>query len=89
MDDEAIIPDPKVSINRGGMLPPGEYRDIWNFRQLRGNARTLAFLSPIRSRRFPRKPWTDPHFGKSSWNPHSPMVDWQFVKIITVLLLKK
>jgi excinuclease ABC subunit A len=43
VDDQAIIPDPKVSINRGGIAPLGEYRDIWNFRQLRKIAQAFGF----------------------------------------------
>ena len=31
---EAIIPDPKLSISRGGIEPLGEYRDIWVFKKL-------------------------------------------------------
>ncbi len=31
---EAIIPDPKLSISRGGIQPLGEYRDIWVFKKL-------------------------------------------------------
>jgi excinuclease ABC subunit A len=43
VDDDAIIPDPSVSINRGGIAPLGEYRDIWNFRQLRKMAKHFGF----------------------------------------------
>ncbi|HEY8401501.1 MAG TPA: excinuclease ABC subunit UvrA [Cytophagaceae bacterium] len=31
---DSIIPDRSLSISRGGILPLGEYRDIWIFRQL-------------------------------------------------------
>jgi excinuclease ABC subunit A len=31
---EAIIPDDKLSISRGGIAPLGEYRDIWIFKKL-------------------------------------------------------
>ncbi len=31
---EAIIPDSKLSISRGGIEPLGEYRDIWVFKKL-------------------------------------------------------
>lgn len=32
--EESIIPDPKLSIIRGGIAPLGEYRDLWIFKQL-------------------------------------------------------
>ena len=32
--EETIIPDPKLSISRGGIEPLGEYRDIWIFKKL-------------------------------------------------------
>ena len=32
--EETVIPDPKLSISRGGIAPLGEYRDIWIFQQL-------------------------------------------------------
>ncbi len=31
---ESIIPDPKLSISRGGIAPLGEYRDIWIFKKI-------------------------------------------------------
>ncbi len=31
---EAVIPDPALSISRGGIAPLGEYRDIWIFKKL-------------------------------------------------------
>jgi excinuclease ABC subunit A len=31
---EAVIPDPKLSISRGGIAPLGEYRDLWIFKQI-------------------------------------------------------
>ena len=31
---ESIIPDPELSISRGGILPLGEYRDIWIFKKI-------------------------------------------------------
>lgn len=34
IDLESVIPDPKLSISRGGLAPLGEYRDIWVFHQL-------------------------------------------------------
>ncbi|OWP64682.1 excinuclease ABC subunit A [Hymenobacter amundsenii] len=32
--EETVLPDPKLSISRGGIAPLGEYRDIWIFQQL-------------------------------------------------------
>lgn len=31
---ETVIPDPKLSISRGGIAPLGEYRDIWIFKKI-------------------------------------------------------
>ncbi len=31
---ESVIPDPSLSISRGGIAPLGEYRDIWIFKQI-------------------------------------------------------
>ncbi|TDQ17207.1 excinuclease ABC subunit A [Algoriphagus boseongensis] len=31
---ESIIPDPELSITRGGIAPLGEYRDIWIFKKI-------------------------------------------------------
>lgn len=31
---ESIIPDPSLSISRGGIAPLGEYRDIWIFKKI-------------------------------------------------------
>lgn len=33
---ENIIPDPELSISRGGIAPLGEYRDIWIFKKIEG-----------------------------------------------------
>ncbi|HMP98531.1 MAG TPA: excinuclease ABC subunit UvrA [Cyclobacteriaceae bacterium] len=32
--EESIIPDKKLSISRGGILPLGEYRDVWIFKKI-------------------------------------------------------
>ncbi|MBX2964787.1 MAG: excinuclease ABC subunit UvrA [Cyclobacteriaceae bacterium] len=32
--EESVIPDKKLSISRGGILPLGEYRDIWIFKKV-------------------------------------------------------
>ena len=43
VDMDALVPDPSVSISRGGVEPIGEYRDIWIFRQLRKIAEHFDF----------------------------------------------
>lgn len=32
--EESVIPDPTLSISRGGITPLGEYRDIWIFKKI-------------------------------------------------------
>jgi excinuclease ABC subunit A len=32
--EESVIPNPKLSISRGGIAPLGEYRDIWIFKKI-------------------------------------------------------
>lgn len=48
--EDSIIPDNKLSISRGGILPLGEYRDIWIFKKieaiLKRNKQTLT--TPIK-----------------------------------------
>jgi len=48
--EESIIPDKSLSISRGGILPLGEYRDIWIFKKvevlLKRNKLTLS--TPIK-----------------------------------------
>ena len=48
--EDSIIPDNKLSISRGGILPLGEYRDIWIFKKieaiLKRNKHTLT--TPIK-----------------------------------------
>ncbi|MEM0998607.1 MAG: excinuclease ABC subunit UvrA [Bacteroidota bacterium] len=43
VDDSSLIGDPKLSINKGVILPLGEFRDIWMFRQLRKIANKFEF----------------------------------------------
>lgn len=38
-----LIPDPKVSINRGGLTPLGEVKENWTFQQLRAIAKEFKF----------------------------------------------
>jgi excinuclease ABC subunit A len=48
VDEEALITDPKISINRGAIAPLGEFRDIWIFKQLRklGQAMDFSLATP-------------------------------------------
>jgi excinuclease ABC subunit A len=43
IDERSIIPDPKLSINRGGIAPLGENRENWTFQQLRAIAKKFHF----------------------------------------------
>src|SRR5690606_3792288 len=43
VDRAQIIPDPKLSIMRGGLAPLGEYRDNWTFQQLKALAKRYKF----------------------------------------------
>lgn len=43
IDREAVIPNPKLSIQKGGLAPLGEYRDTWNFHVLKAVAKQLGF----------------------------------------------
>ncbi|HCS19800.1 MAG TPA: excinuclease ABC subunit UvrA [Bacteroidetes bacterium] len=40
---ENLMPDPKVSINRGGLTPLGEVKENWTFQQLRAIAKEFKF----------------------------------------------
>lgn len=43
VDINFIIPDPTVSINRGGIAPLGELKENWTFQQLRAVAKKYKF----------------------------------------------
>ncbi len=43
IDRHAVIPDPKLSIMKGGLAPLGEYRDTWNFQVLKAVAKKFDF----------------------------------------------
>jgi excinuclease ABC subunit A len=47
---ESVIPDDKLSISRGGILPLGEYRDIWIFKKVEAILKRygLALTTPVR-----------------------------------------
>ncbi len=48
--EESIIPDKKLSISRGGILPLGEYRDIWIFKKIEAMLKLhkLTLSTPIK-----------------------------------------
>ncbi|MFZ5972345.1 MAG: excinuclease ABC subunit UvrA [Bacteroidota bacterium] len=48
--EDSIIPDRKLSISRGGILPLGEYRDIWIFKKVEAMLKRhkLALTTPIK-----------------------------------------
>lgn len=48
--EESVIPDKKLSISRGAILPLGEYRDIWIFKKIEAmlKRKKLALSTPIK-----------------------------------------
>ncbi|RAW03307.1 excinuclease ABC subunit UvrA [Pseudochryseolinea flava] len=48
--EESVIPDKKLSISRGGILPLGEYRDIWIFKKIEAILKRKKFTltTPIK-----------------------------------------
>lgn len=48
--EESVIPDKKLSISRGGILPLGEYRDIWIFKKIESllKRKKLTLSTPIK-----------------------------------------
>ncbi|HLZ17706.1 MAG TPA: excinuclease ABC subunit UvrA, partial [Cyclobacteriaceae bacterium] len=48
--EDSIIPDKKLSISRGGILPLGEYRDIWIFKKVEAILKRfkLTLTTPIK-----------------------------------------
>jgi excinuclease ABC subunit A len=49
--EESVIPDPSLSISRGGILPLGEYRDIWIFKKVEAILKRykLTLTTPIKN----------------------------------------
>ncbi len=43
VDQESLIPNPKLSIINGGLAPIGEYRDVWVFQVLKALAKKYGF----------------------------------------------
>src|SRR5690349_15074710 len=48
--EESVMPDKKLSISRGGILPLGEYRDIWIFKKIEAMLKRykLTLSTPIK-----------------------------------------
>ncbi len=48
--EQSIIPDKKLSVSRGGILPLGEYRDIWIFKKIEAILKRykLSLTTPIK-----------------------------------------
>lgn len=49
IDIHTIIPNPKLSIKKGGLIPLGEYRDTWIFKQIEaiGKKYEFSLTTPI------------------------------------------
>lgn len=49
--EESVIPDKNLSISRGGILPLGEYRDVWIFKKIEAilKRRKLALTTPLKN----------------------------------------
>ncbi|AMR31496.1 ABC-ATPase UvrA [Mucilaginibacter sp. PAMC 26640] len=43
VDEASVIPNPKLSINNGGLAPIGEYRETWIFQVLKSLAKKYEF----------------------------------------------
>lgn len=43
IDRDAVMPDPKLSIMKGGLAPLGEYRETWSFQVLKAVAKKYDF----------------------------------------------
>ncbi len=54
--EASVIPDKKLSISRGGILPLGEYRDIWIFKKIEAILKRykLTLTTPIQD--IPKEP---------------------------------
>jgi excinuclease ABC subunit A len=48
--EDSVIPDKKLSISRGGILPLGEYRDIWIFKKIEAilKRHKITLTTPIK-----------------------------------------
>ncbi len=52
--EESIIPDPSLSILRGGIAPLGEYRDLWIFKQIEALLKAYKSSLSIPIEKIPR-----------------------------------
>lgn len=48
--EDSVIPDKKLSISRGGILPLGEYRDVWIFKKVEAilKRKKIPLTTPIK-----------------------------------------
>lgn len=53
--EESIIPDPSLSILRGGIAPLGEYRDLWIFKQIEALLKVYKSSLSIPIEKIPRE----------------------------------
>lgn len=53
--EESIIPDPSLSILRGGIAPLGEYRDLWIFKQIEALLKAYKSSLSIPIEKIPRE----------------------------------
>jgi excinuclease ABC subunit A len=52
--EESVIPDKNISISRGGILPLGEYRDIWIFKKVEAILKRYKFTLSIPIKNIPK-----------------------------------
>ncbi|EOR92614.1 Excinuclease ABC subunit A [Arcticibacter svalbardensis MN12-7] len=55
IDESSIIPDPKLSIMKGGLAPLGEYRETWMFQMLKALAKKKEFSLSDPIEKLPRE----------------------------------
>lgn len=89
--EESIIPDPSLSIMRGGIAPLGEYRDLWIFKQLEALLKAHKSSLSIPINRIPKDVMDIILYGSEEPIPVAskkyPGTDWntKFEGIITFL----
>ncbi|MFW5760041.1 MAG: excinuclease ABC subunit UvrA [Cyclobacteriaceae bacterium] len=52
---ESVIPDPELSISRGGIAPLGEYRDIWIFKKIQAILKKYSLSITVPIKEFPKE----------------------------------
>ncbi|WP_069660203.1 excinuclease ABC subunit UvrA [Arcticibacter eurypsychrophilus] len=55
IDESSIVPDPKLSIMKGGLAPLGEYRETWMFQMLKALAKKKDFSLSDPIEKLPRE----------------------------------